>query len=1429
MRGKVLERAIALSLLLSAGMYSTVWAEEEVTIDKFKQSVSGGNISVKEDTTVQGTGKYGGDFAGNNRLDDLTVTVGPGKKLILNNIYMANPNIEGEGDIHIILDQHNGGTGNSGIYIGGNITANSLVINNTIKDGSDGKGIHAYGQAVTIDAKKIEINSYDDGVYSTGDDGTGKDIIIKSFDSLDITSKTGFGIDSNGNGNKQGDIYIKGNKNSTINITGGLQEEEFLFTPHYLGKAGIEQFNNNPNSFVNIESGKIKIEGIRQGINTVDGTVSVKGNDINIIATMKDKYPNNKISGEDIISWLGVFKDGGLGTGIGINNGLVELKVSTFKEYHKDAKTEINAEGGKTFIHGDLDGIRSVGGTVNVKSGENKIEVKRDYEITDNSAISEIKKYYHDGIYTMFDTTVSVESTTGNNEIVVDVPYAAKKQTGIHAFGGKIDVTSKNNNIISAGQKGSGAAILAGGTYNPQDSIIQYVNGVADAVGYKQDDKQKGTVNLKADGKNELTGAVVAQYGSNVNITGKNNTISASYLTPGTAWDAAANNGKGKSVAYDFVSAVRAGTDPDYNPGNSANGQSTINISADGNNRGVLNISTQAPPGTYTNTKGEKVEYGGLERAVWAYNGVINLNSEDNPAQTHIRTTYGSPYDTTKEGAALFAGNAGDYTGTINAYMGAGSSIYGDIVGAHSGIVNVKMGDNSSITGNILAGNGSKNEDGTTKDGKVTVTLGAHSTFNGRTDDYYTIDNSSFSEEHSQIFKNPAFSREIKSSGEITLTLGDNSTWNLTGQSWITNLNLGKNVTIDMCDKTMHDKNAQNNGAYAIYIGKISGEGTFNLNLNANDRNLSEMIYIKDAVVPEGKEHLTETVRINYIEGLEKLLPEYTGDDKVEKLRFSTVNSDYGEMSADDDGTWGKDERTKITAKDRIIYKGVLGGNVLDYKEKGVLNRTLYIGKETYDTVHDVEENKLYNSSNPTTSADEPAVQTSGSASAASANESVASGTTSAAAPKRVKARVMSSMAAVPVAQSDDALVAQSDDVPVAQSDTTEDKGGNELSNQTHGGENGGTNHYVTAESARGLSAVESPDESDPNTNTPTHQPTLSDQGRTIINMGRLNYEMGIYMDRLNKRLGEARFIDGEKGLWVRGQHTKLGRDNSFDWNSNMYQIGYESYDECDNKEGYHRKGIAFDYTKGDVSYSDIWGKGEGRRRGVWLYDTWFGNKGHYKDVVLKYGHLDNEFDYMTKTDYENVTGDYDNNAFALSFEWGYKDYHDSEEYRNRPIQPDEDRDEWYFEPQMQLQYTYMTGADYQTNQQINGGPMIHSNVDMDHVHSLIGRLGFRWGFDHHYYDENKEEVIAKKANYYIKADVLHEFLGDQDITVSDSTTGLRPLGLSYDHKGTWYDIGIGYTRMMDDNSYFFIDAEKIIGNHYDNSYQINVGMHWSF
>ena len=301
-----------------------------------------------------------------------------------------------------------------------------------------------------------------------------------------------------------------------------------------------------------------------------------------------------------------------------------------------------------------------------------------------------------------------------------------------------------------------------------------------------------------------------------------------------------------------------------------------------------------------------------------------------------------------------------------------------------------------------------------------------------------------------------------------------------------------------------------------------------------------------------------------------------------------------------------------------------------------------------------------------------------------------------------------------------------------------------------------------------------------------------SDAGKTIINMSRANYKNAIYMDRLNKRMGEMRYVNGEEeqGLWVRLRHDRIGQSGDFRSMNTMYEVGYDVKQPTDNGE--HRIGMAIDYMRGSTTYDDIMGKGETKRYGLWLYDTWLGEKGHYVDYVAKWGHLSNDFDITAKTTGEKITGDYSNNVFSVSAEYGKKN---------------DMGNNWYFEPQAQLQLARVTGADYVTTQ--------GSKVNVDGINSLIGRAGFRIGRD---MDEN--------STVYLKADLLHEFMGDQTVTAADATGTLRE---EFENKGTWYDVGFGFAAKMSKNSYAFMDFEKSFGNDNDETYQINVGMQWSF
>ncbi len=112
---------------------------------------------------------------------------------------------------------------------------------------------------------------------------------------------------------------------------------------------------------------------------------------------------------------------------------------------------------------------------------------------------------------------------------------------------------------------------------------------------------------------------------------------------------------------------------------------------------------------------------------------------------------------------------------------GAGSSITGDILSAYAGQVDIQAQDGSdagiSVKGNILAGN----------NGVLNIDLGKGGYLEGRADDYGDAGLGTVGEDIDQghathEFFNPAFSSTIFKGGEVNLTMGEGSRWNVTGQ-----------------------------------------------------------------------------------------------------------------------------------------------------------------------------------------------------------------------------------------------------------------------------------------------------------------------------------------------------------------------------------------------------------------------------------------------------------------------------------------------------------------------------------------------------------------------------------------------------------------------------------------------------------------------
>lgn len=306
---------------------------------------------------------------------------------------------------------------------------------------------------------------------------------------------------------------------------------------------------------------------------------------------------------------------------------------------------------------------------------------------------------------------------------------------------------------------------------------------------------------------------------------------------------------------------------------------------------------------------------------------------------------------------------------------------------------------------------------------------------------------------------------------------------------------------------------------------------------------------------------------------------------------------------------------------------------------------------------------------------------------------------------------------------------------------------------------------------------------------------TLSNAGKTILNMTKANYDVAVFMGRLDKRMGDVHYLNkNDDGIWFRLRHDRIEKDLGYTVDGNMYELGYDKLFLRD--DGQERLGLAFDYMKGSTSYDDIAGKGNNSRKGIWLYDTWIGDDGHYSDYILKWGHLENDFEIAGTKKLNLIKGNYDNDVFSASAEYGYM----------KSLKND-----WYITPQVQLQLAKVTGTDYTTNQ--------NTNVHVDGIDSIIGRAGFKLG---------KNFGDNKKNTFYLKADVLREFLGEQFVSVKDVTSDNEYVGFKYDHSGYWYDVGFGFNIETKKDSYAFLDVERRFGNGNKNSYQINGGFYWA-
>ncbi len=1034
-----------------------------------------------------------------------------------------------------------------------------------------------------------------------------------------------------------GDNSLFNEKNENMTVTAGNVKLTFngvnMISPHIVRAGGT---NGADIVIDNTNQDKPDGDGLNTGINVsgyIEGnSLTVKSDSRGIWTGVGGNYSPVKINGEDF--W---------GVHINVNDEfrLESFSYAIFNEGYNQGNVDITS------------------GTVYIENQNNNgvYNVGRDNDYGNNMTITAtngdivIKSHGADK-----SDRASVKNTTSGTTAltasgIIDIYGAAN---GIYATKGTVNLSSKYGNSISA-------EVYEGEDFKQRRSIS--------AEGGSQ-------VNLNAiAGSNVLNGVIFAKDDT-TSVTLKHNILNeeGNVVKRGSGSNYIYSSSKGSKDTVGDRSDVVAAL---Y-----AQNEGRIELAA--GEGGINYIESFYTDLDNSNTSNDS------ERTVWAQRGgVIDINGTTVIKSSNAENFYEDGYATNSRGVAITAGS-GDITtdpipegvrSTVNVEYGGAvtlkdkttfsSAIYGDIAAGYGGLINISRLETNGnyglhVEGNALAANG----------GELNLDLGNGGVWYGRADDYGDAgyNNDAENNDHDSFY-NPIFSNEITEGGKVNITMGDSAEWNLTGQSWVSSLdvtNANGNATINM---------AYDGNTHGLTIGELKGvadgnsDATFTMSLNHDNHLESDMLYAKNAT---GEYNV---VINDMIEGIENI-----NEDNV--LRFATV-------------------------------KGGATFNNVTMKDTGFYNLAFEVDHSEYD-VNDTE-NTGYNGS--------------------------AFGTE-----KPGKDNV------------DDFFELKNDEETQSKIML--------LDENTQQDTNSVENWYITRVKSQ----------------------EMSDAGKTMLNMSRANYSNAIYMDRLNKRLGEARYINSEEdeGMWVRIRHDRIGKDAAYRSQNTMYELGYDQKQECDNGE--RRVGMAIDYMHGDTGYNDIAGKGEIDRYGLWLYDTWMGDKGHYADYVAKWGHLSNDFEIYNSS--REVTGDYSNNVFSVSAEYG----------RKKDIGND-----WYFEPQVQAQLARVTGADYTTSQ--------GTKVSVDGINSLIGRAGFRLGKD---FGEEKQSTV------YIKADVLHEFLGDQDIRAFDGTTsGWQTV--SYENEGTWYDVGLGFAAMMSKSSYAFLDLERSFGHDNDETYQINVGMQWSF
>lgn len=277
----------------------------------------------------------------------------------------------------------------------------------------------------------------------------------------------------------------------------------------------------------------------------------------------------------------------------------------------------------------------------------------------------------------------------------------------------------------------------------------------------------------------------------------------------------------------------------------------------------------------------------------------------------------------------------------------------------------------------------------------------------------------------------------------------------------------------------------------------------------------------------------------------------------------------------------------------------------------------------------------------------------------------------------------------------------------------------------------------------------------------------------------------------LAKRMGELRSGNGcSIGAWLRTYRGSLSLEAEENGNvSTQYNVVQGGYDWKRSLAG----GVWYQgYTAGWMEADAVLLQGSGRTNTFMVggYGTWLGAKGHFWDIVVKYGWSRSHYDTWVSSSY--VDGGYRYGETSLSLEYGKRQQLCGG---------------WYLEPQVELNLGWIGPSSYQNSD----GAKIYNGA----TQSVVGRLGATVG------------KFFGRGTVYMKTSLVREFTAEP--SVSMSMVGTDPLTVEQDMREHWLEFSLGATAKINRQLDAYLELDRMTGKLVKEPWMIDAGLRWNF